>query len=109
MPLVTSHMNRNELAEVIAEKHALSKAEASRVLATTLDAVVKVLGRGESVTLPGFGTFKVGQRAAREGRNPATGAILNIPAGKLPKFTAGSAFRDAVDPKAAARKAAKAG
>jgi len=102
-------MNRIELTEVIAKKHDLSKAEAARVLTTVQEAVVGELKRGGSVTLPGFGTFKVAQRAAREGRNPATGASLKIPAGKVPKFSPGSAFKDAVDPKAAARKAAKAG
>lgn len=101
-------MNRVELIELIAEQHTLSKAEAGRVLGTILDAVVNTVKKGGTVTLPGFGSFKQTSRAARTGRNPATGDKLKIAASKLPKFTAGSKFKAAVDPKAAARKAAKA-
>ncbi|HSI52172.1 MAG TPA: HU family DNA-binding protein [Ideonella sp.] len=101
-------MNRQELIELVATQHGLSKAEAGRVLATLLDAVVNTVKKGGTVTLPGFGSFKQTARAARTGRNPATGDKLKIAAMKLPKFTAGSAFKAAVDPKAAARKAAKA-
>jgi len=101
-------MNRVELIERIATQHELSKAEAGRVLATVLDAVVSTVKKGGTVTLPGFGSFKQTARAARTGRNPATGDKIKIAAVKLPKFTAGSAFKAAVDPKAAARKAAKA-
>lgn len=99
-------MNRVELIEHIADAHDLSKAAAGRVLATVLDAVVTTVKKGGTVTLPGFGTFKQTARAARKGRNPATGDAIKIAAVKLPKFTAGSAFKAAVDPKAAARKAA---
>lgn len=99
-------MNRVELIELIATRHELSKAEAGRVLATLLDAVVTTVKKGGSVSLPGFGTFKQASRAARTGRNPATGDTIKIAAAKLPKFTAGSAFKAAVDPKGAARKAA---
>ncbi len=99
-------MNRVELIEHIAGAHDLSKAEAGRVLVTVLDAVVTTVKKGGTVTLPGFGTFKQTSRAARSGRNPATGDKIKIAAAKLPKFTAGSAFKAAVDPKAAARKAA---
>lgn len=101
-------MNRVELIERIAAQHSLSKAEAGRVVATFLDAIVSTVKKGGSVSLPGFGTFKQAARAARTGRNPATGDKIKIAAVKLPKFTAGSAFKAAVDPKAAARKAAKA-
>ena len=101
-------MNRVELIELIAQEHSLSKAEAGRVLGTVLDAVVNTVKKGGTVTLPGFGSFKQTSRAARTGRNPATGDKLKIAASKLPKFTAGSKFKAAVDPKAAARKAAKA-
>jgi DNA-binding protein HU-beta len=99
-------MNRVELIELIATRHEVSKAEAGRVLATVLDAVVTTVKKGGSVSLPGFGTFKQAARAARTGRNPATGDTIKIAAAKLPKFTAGSAFKAAVDPKGAARKAA---
>jgi DNA-binding protein HU-beta len=101
-------MNRVELIERIAAQHSLSKAEAGRVVATFLDAIVSTVKKGGSVSLPGFGTFKQTSRAARTGRNPATGDKIKIAAVKLPKFSAGSAFKAAVDPKAAARKAAKA-
>lgn len=100
-------MNRVELIEHIAKQHSLTKAEAGRVLATVLDAVVTTVKKGGTLTLPGFGSFKQTARAARTGRNPATGDKIKIAAAKLPKFTAGSAFKAAVDPKAAARKAAK--
>jgi DNA-binding protein HU-beta len=99
-------MNRVELIELLATQHDLSKAEAGRVLATVLDAVVSTVKKGGSVSLPGFGTFKQTARAARTGRNPATGDTIKIAAAKLPKFSAGSAFKAAVDPKGAARKAA---
>ena len=99
-------MNRIELIELVAGEHGLSKAEAGRVLATVLDAVVTTVKKGGVVTLPGFGSFKQSTRAARTGRNPRTGEALKIAASKLPKFTAGAAFKAAVDPKAAARKAA---
>ncbi len=101
-------MNRIELIEVIAAKHELSKAEAGRVLGTVLDAIVGAVKKGDTVSLVGFGTFKQSSRAARTGRNPQTGDKVKIPAAKLPKFAAGSAFKAAVDAKFAKRKAEKA-
>ena len=101
-------MNRIELIEVIAEKHELSKAEAGRVLGTVLDSIVTAVKKGDNVSLVGFGTFKQSARAARTGRNPQTGDKVKIPAAKLPKFVAGSAFKAAVDAKFAKRKAEKA-
>lgn len=100
-------MNRIELVETLAAKHELSKAEAGRILDTLLDTVVTAVKKGGTVSLVGFGTFKQTARAARIGRNPATGATLKVPAAKVPKFVAGSAFKAAVDPKLAARKAEK--
>lgn len=101
-------MNKAELIEVLAKQHTLSKAEAGRFLATVLDTVVATVKKGGAVTLPGFGSFKQHARAARNGVNPGTGDKIKIAAVKLPKFTPGTAFKAAVDPKAAARKAAKA-
>ena len=101
-------MNRIELIEVIATKHELSKAEAGRVLGTVLDAIVGAVKKGDTVSLVGFGTFKQSSRAARPGRNPQTRDKVKIPAAKLPKFAAGSAFKAAVDAKFAKRKAEKA-
>lgn len=101
-------MNKAELIEHLAAKHALTKAESGRILQTLIDAVITTVKKGGSVTLPGFGSFKQHARAARNGVNPSTGAKIKIAAAKLPKFTPGSAFKAAVDPKAAARKLSKA-
>ena len=90
-------------------QHSLSKAESARVVQTLLDVIVTTVKKGGSVVIPGFGSFKLHARAARNGVNPATGAKIKIAAAKLPKFTAGTTFKSAVDPKAAARKAAKTG
>lgn len=101
-------MNKADLIELLSTTHSLTKAEAGRILGTVLDTVVNTVKKGGSVTLPGFGSFKPHARAARNGVNPGTGAKIKIAAVKLPKFTPGTAFKAAVDPKAAARKAAKA-
>lgn len=101
-------MNKADLIQALADKHTLTKAEAGRILATVLDTVVTTVKKGGAVTIPGFGSFKLHARAARNGVNPGTGDKIKIAAVKLPKFTPGTAFRAAVDPKAAARKAAKA-
>ncbi|MDP3083497.1 MAG: HU family DNA-binding protein [Rubrivivax sp.] len=102
-------MNKAELIEHLATAHTFSKAESGRVVQTLLDVIVTTVKKGGSVVIPGFGSFKLHARAARNGVNPATGAKFKIAAAKLPKFTAGAGFKAAVDPKAAARKAAKAG
>jgi len=103
-----TRMNKTELIEHLATQHALTKAEAGRILETLIDAVVTTVKKGGAVAIPGFGSFKQHARAARTGVNPSTGDKIKIAAAKLPKFTPGSAFKAAVDPKAAARKAAKA-
>ena len=100
-------MNKTELIEHLASQHELSKAEAGRIIETLLDAVVSTVKKGGAVTLPGFGAFKQHARAARNGVNPSTGDKIKIAAAKLPKFTPGAGFKAAVDPKAAARKAAR--
>jgi DNA-binding protein HU-beta len=74
-----------------------------------LDTIIGSVKKGDSVSLLGFGTFKLAARAARTGRNPATGATIKVPAAKLPKFAAGTAFKAAVDSKFAARHAEKTG
>jgi len=102
-------MNKTELIEHLAGKHELSKAEAGRIVETLLEAVVTTVKKGGAVSIPGFGTFKQHARAARTGVNPSTGEKIKIAAAKLPKFTPGAGFKAAVDPKAAARKAEKAG
>lgn len=101
-------MNRSELIEKLVSKNEISKALAGHVLDSLIDTIQVAVKKGDSVTLVGFGTFKSVKRAARTGKNPSTGAALKIPAGTVPKFTAGSKFKAIVDPKAATRKAAKA-
>ena len=102
-------MNKAELIEHLASQHTLSRADSGRIVQTLLDAIVTTVKKGGSVVIPGFGSFKQHARAARNGVNPATGAKIKIAAAKLPKFTPGATFKAAVDPKAAARKAAKKG
>ena len=89
-------MNKSELIEAIAVGAELSKASAGRAIDTTIAAITKAVAKGEDVTLIGFGTFKAVKRAARKGRNPATGADIKIAATTLPKFSAGSSFKAAV-------------
>lgn len=104
-----SKMNRTQLIEKIIAKHPdLTKTATGRILDTLIETIQVAVKKGDAVTLVGFGTFKSVKRAARTGKNPSTGATLKIPAGTVPKFTAGSKFKAAVDPKAAARKKAKA-
>lgn len=90
-------MHKGELVEKLADAADISKAAADRALNAVIDAIVKSVVKGEDVALVGFGTFKQGKRAARVGRNPATGAEIKIPAAKTVKFTAGKAFKDAVN------------
>ena len=89
-------MNKTELIEHIANNADISKAAAARALDSTIDAVKKTLKKGGTVSLVGFGTFAVGKRAARTGRNPSTGETIQIPAKKAPVFKAGKALKDAV-------------
>ena len=90
-------MNRMELVAAIAEKSELSKKEAEKALKAFTDVVAEELKKGEQIQLVGFGTFKVSERAAREGRNPQTGETMQIKASKTPKFTAGKALKDALN------------
>jgi DNA-binding protein HU-beta len=103
-----SKLNRTQFVETIATEHGVSKAEAGRILDTVTSTIVNAVKKGDSVTLIGFGTFKQVGRTARTGINPATGEKIKIAAQKTPKFVPGSAFKAAVDPKAAKRKAEKA-
>lgn len=90
-------MNKSELIDAIAKSADISKAAAGKALDGALAAVKGALKKGQTVTLVGFGTFKVGKRAARTGRNPRTGATIKIKAAKVPKFSAGKALKDAVN------------
>ncbi len=89
-------MNKAELIEAIAAHADISKAAAGRALEATISSIQVSLKKGDAVTLVGFGTFSVGKRAARTGRNPRTGTALKIKAAKVPKFRAGKALRDAI-------------
>lgn len=90
-------MNKTELIEHIAKNADLSKAAATRALEATMGAITTTLRKGGAVSLVGFGTFAVGKRAARTGRNPRTGAAVKIKASKVPKFKAGKGLKDAVN------------
>ena len=90
-------MNKSELIDAIAASADLSKASAGRVVDATTATITAALKKGDSVTLVGFGTFKVTKRAARVGRNPRTGAELKIAARKAPGFSAGKTLKDAVN------------
>ena len=89
-------MNKSELIEAITQEAGISKAAAQKALDATTNAVTNALKKGDTVTLVGFGTFYVGERAERQGRNPKTGEPLTIAAAKTPKFRAGKALKDAL-------------
>ena len=89
--------NKSDLIEAIAISADISKAAAGRALDATIESIKKALKKGDEVSLVGFGTFYVGKRAARTGRNPQTGAAIKIKAAKVPKFRAGKGLKDAVN------------
>jgi DNA-binding protein HU-beta len=91
------HVNKSELIDAIAKSADISKAAAGRALDATVASIRTSLRKGSMVTLVGFGTFYVGKRAARSGRNPRTGASIKIKAAKVPKFRAGKALKDALN------------
>lgn len=90
-------MNKSELIDQIADAAGISKAAAGRALDATTASITKALKKGDTVTLIGFGSFYVGKRAARSGRNPRTGGTLQIEAANSPKFRAGKSLKDAVN------------
>ncbi len=89
-------MNKSELIDSISTESGLSKADTQRALDATIESITKALKKGDTVSLVGFGTFSVKERAARTGRNPATGETINIKASKNPSFKAGKGFKDAI-------------
>jgi DNA-binding protein HU-beta len=89
-------MNKSDLIEAIAEAADISKAAATRAMDGMVDTITEALKNGEQVSLVGFGTFSVKERAARTGRNPQTGASIEIAASRIPGFKAGKALKDAV-------------
>ena len=90
-------MNKSDLVAAIAEKAEMSKKDAEKALKAFEEVVTETLALGDKVQLVGFGTFDVAERAAREGRNPQTGAAMPIPASKAPRFKAGKALKDAIN------------
>lgn len=90
-------MNKGELIEAVAAAADLSKSDAAGAVDAVFDTIKNTLKRGDQVAVVGFGTFTVKPRAARTGRNPQTGATINIPASNVPGFKAGKALKDAVN------------
>ena len=90
-------MNKAELISAVAEAAGLSKKDTEKSVNAVIDVIGNSLKAGDKVQLVGFGSFEVKARAARTGRNPKTGANLNIPAAKVPVFKAGKALKDLVD------------
>ena len=90
-------MNKNELVAAVAEKAGLSKSDAGDAVDAVFDAITGALKSADEVRLVGFGTFSVSKRAASKGRNPQTGAEIDIPASIQPKFKAGKGLKDAVN------------
>ncbi|MCP1110835.1 DNA-binding protein HU-beta [Lachnospiraceae bacterium PF1-21] len=90
-------MNKTELVAAIADQAGLAKKDSEKALKAFVDVVTSELKKGNKIQLVGFGTFEVSERAAREGRNPQTGATMKIAASKAPKFKAGKALKDAVN------------
>jgi len=89
-------MNKSELIEAIAGATDMPKSTAGKALDTLMETIVAALKEGDTVSIIGFGTFTVKERAARTGRNPRTGESITIAASKTPAFKAGKAFKDAV-------------
>lgn len=90
-------MNKSELIDAVADNADLSKADATKAVDAVVESISNALKQGDKVSLVGFGTFSVRQRAARTGRNPKTGETIKIKAGNTPGFKAGKALKDAVN------------
>lgn len=89
-------MNKTQLIDLVAEKAGASKAVAEKVINAYSEVVTETLGKGEEVSILGFGSYKVAERAEREGRNPSTGEVIKIPAAKVAKFVPGKKLKEAV-------------
>ena len=89
-------MNKKDLIKAVADSAALTNKDAEKAINAVTGAIADALKKGEKVQLVGFGTFEVRERAAKQGRNPRTGAAMEIPASKLPAFRAGQALKDAI-------------
>ncbi|MEG3435936.1 HU family DNA-binding protein [Pannus brasiliensis CCIBt3594] len=92
-------MNKGELVDQIAQKASVTKKQADAVLTAAIETIIDAVSEGDKVTLVGFGSFEARERQAREGRNPKTGDKMEIPATRVPAFSAGKLFKDKVAPK----------
>jgi len=90
-------MNQTELIQQVADEAKLTKTQTQDVVKALLKTIMQVVADGDKVTLVGFGSFEPKVRRAREGRNPKTGDTVQIPAAKVPSFSAGKTFREAVN------------
>lgn len=90
-------MNKGELIQTVTDKTGATKKSVNDIVNSVIDTIASTLAKGESVTIPGFGTFSVADRAAREGRNPLTGDKIQIAASKTPKFKAGATLKNSVN------------
>lgn len=90
-------MKKQELIAAISQEAEISKKDADRALSAAINAISKALADGDKIQLVGFGTFEVRERAARTGKNPRTGEVINIAASKVPAFKAGKALKDIVN------------
>ena len=93
-------MNTKELAKTVADKHGVTEKQAREVMEALLDGIAETAARGEEVSLPGFGKFKVKDMPERSGRNPSTGEAITIAASKAVKFSTGARLKEAVNGKA---------
>jgi len=89
-------VNKSELISVVAEKTGMTKKDTEKVVNSVFEGISESLAKGDKVQIIGFGTFEVRERKAREGRNPATGEPITIPAAKVPVFKAGKALKESV-------------
>ena len=92
-------MNKSELVDAVAHKAEVTKKQAEMVISTTIETIMEAVDGEDKVTLVGFGSFESRERKAREGRNPKTNEKMHIPATKVPAFSAGKKFKEAVAPK----------
>lgn len=92
-------MNKGEFVEALADRLDVSRAQADRSLSAVLDLITERMVAGDKIAFTGFGSFEVSARAARTGRNPQTGAAIEIAASKVPKFTAGASLKNSVNGK----------
>jgi len=100
-------MNKEELVKEVAKQTRISQKDVAEIISATVETIEKTVSKGKKVTLVGFGTFEARKRAARTGRNPQTGAELQIAAKTVPAFSSGKKFKELVNPVKAAAKASK--